>query len=224
MQFVTLSRTVILFTAVLAAAALPSASGQEAETKATPVREGKGMPPRATPGDYQAHAQAGPVTIAAEFMEHSVPTRDGVYESSDYVVVEAGLFGPPQGRANISYDNFSLRINGKKPPLPAQSSEVVMRSLKDPQWAPPQTESNSKTSIGGGGAGADSTPAPVHMPFDLQRAMEVKVQKAAMPEGDRALPEAGLLFFQYHGKAKGIRSVELVYTGPSGNAVLTLQP
>jgi len=50
------------------------------------------------------------------------------------------------------------------------------------------------------------------------------VQKAALPEGDRTLPVAGLLFFQYSGKAKNIRSVDLIYNGPAGKATLKLQP
>ncbi len=54
--------------------------------------------------------------------------------------------------------------------------------------------------------------------------MEQQVQKAALPEGDRALPQAGLIFFEYGGKLTGIRSAEFVYTGPAGKMVLPLQP
>ena len=68
------------------------------------------------------------------------------------------------------------------------------------------------------------TPAPPKMTFPERRAMEQKVQKATLPEGDRALPQAGLLFFSYHGKATGIHSLELTYTGPAGKVTLTLQP
>jgi hypothetical protein len=38
------------------------------------------------------------------------------------------------------------------------------------------------------------------------------------------LPEAGLLFFSYHGRSEQIKSVELIYSGPAGKATLTLQP
>ena len=54
--------------------------------------------------------------------------------------------------------------------------------------------------------------------------MEQKVQKATLPEGDRALPVAGLIFFQYHGKTQSIKSLELIYDGPAGKATLMLQP
>ena len=42
-----------------------------------PIVEGQGLPPRAAPSDYQAHAQAGAVTIAADFAGHSVATPEG---------------------------------------------------------------------------------------------------------------------------------------------------
>src|SRR5580658_2799706 len=73
---------------------------QPPQTPAPPVRDvqvkKEGIPPRATPGDYQAHAQAGTVTIGAEFKGHSVPTPDAVYSNEDFVAVEVGLFGPPE--------------------------------------------------------------------------------------------------------------------------------
>jgi hypothetical protein len=54
--------------------------------------------------------------------------------------------------------------------------------------------------------------------------MQQRVQKTALPEGDRALPQAGLIFFPYRGKVDKIRSIELVYAGPAGTATLALQP
>jgi hypothetical protein len=54
--------------------------------------------------------------------------------------------------------------------------------------------------------------------------MAKSVQKAVLPEGDRALPQAGLIFFSYRGKTKGITSIELIYAGPAGKATLPLQP
>ena len=66
-------------------------------------------------------------------------------------------------------------------------------------------------------------PRPVKMPFPLERAMQQSVQRAALPEGDRTLPVAGLMFSEFRGREKSIRSVELVYTGPAGNATVALQ-
>ena len=140
--------------------------------------------------------------------------------------VEVAFFGPPDARLKLSIDDFSLRVNDKKTPLTSKPFGMVLSSLKDPSWEPPESaESKSKTGINtGGDAGQDSTPVVVHMPFPLQRAMEQKVQKAALEQGDRALPQAGLIFFSYHGKEKGIRSVELTYNGPAGKALMKLHP
>jgi hypothetical protein len=192
----------------------------------------KGLPPRAAPSDYQAQAKAGTVTLAAEFAGHAVPTSDGTFETEDYVTVELGLFGPADARLTISADDFSLRINGKKMPVPSQPYVSIVKSLKDPNWVPPdpgEGKSKSKGGItggggGGGGGGNDPPPPPPKMPFELQRAMALKVQKAVLSEGDRALPVAGLLFFSFRGKTDGIHSLELIYSGPAGKATLALEP
>jgi hypothetical protein len=202
--------------------------GQDTPAKGAPI-EAKGMPPRATPADYQAQAQAGTVTVAAEFKGHSVPTPQGPLSTEDFVVVETALFGPPDARMRISADDFSLRINGKKAPLPTRPFGMVLSSVKDPEWVPPEpAAAKSKSSLstgGGGGQGqSDGPPPPVKIPIEVQRAMAQRVQKATLPEGDRPLPQAGLIYFQYRGAAKGIHSVELMYDGPAGKATLTLQP
>ena len=139
---------------------------------------------------------------------------------------------PPEARMQISLDDFSLRINGKKNALPTQPFGLVVPTLKDPEWIPPETAApqKSKSGITGGGGGgggqqADSGPPPeVKIPIEVQRAMAQRTQKAALPLGDRALPVAGVIFFQYRGKPQGIDSVELIYSGSAGKATLKLQP
>lgn len=188
------------------------------------------MPPRAAASEYQAQGKAGAITIGAEFAGHSVPTPDHTYSSEDFIVVEAGFFGPA-GTIRLSRDDFSLRVNGKKVASPSEPYELVFHSLKDPEWQPPETDDSkaSKSSLttgGGGGIGGGDKlpPIPPKMPFPLRRAMEQQVQKSAMQEGDRPLPQAGLLFFRYGGKAEGIKSLELIYSGAAGMATLTLEP
>lgn len=202
--------------------------GQNAPSKGAPI-ETKGTPPRANPADYQAQAQAGTVTVAAEFEGHSIATLEGTLSTEDYVVIETGLFGPPDARIKLSIDDFTLRINGKKTTLPSQPFGLVVKSVKDPEWEPPvPRESKSKTSLSSGGegeqAGPKPSPTPVKIPFEVQRAWAQRVQKAALPEGDRALPKAGLIFFPYRGKTEKIQSIELIYAGPAGTATLKLQP
>jgi hypothetical protein len=198
---------------------------QNTATTAQHPVEFKGMPPRATPGDYPAHAQAGNVTIAAEFAGHSVPRPEGPLSTDDFIVVETGLFGPPGAHITISPEDFSLHINDKKAPLPSQPVVVVYRSLRDPEWvSPEESKPKSKTSFGGGGGGNDTATLPPKIPIELQRSMAQYIQKSALPEGDRPLPEAGLLFFRYTGKRQSIHSLELIYSGAAGKAELPLQP
>ncbi len=111
------------------------------------------MPPRATPGDYQAHTQAGAVNIGAEFSAHSAPVPQGVLSTDDYIVVEVGFFGPSEAHTTISAGDFSLRVNDKKSALPAQPYSMIFGSLKDPEWEPPEPveSKGGKTSIGGSG-------------------------------------------------------------------------
>lgn len=204
------------------------------QTPAAPVIEGvvkkEGIPARATPGDYQAQAKAATVTVAGEFKGHFVPTEDGLLSTDDYVVVEAALFGPPGARLTLSLNDFSLRLNGKKTPLPSETDMVVFKSVKDPEWEPPdkdKEDKGGKTSIGSGGGGRggqpDGPPPVVHPPVELQRGWEHRVEKASLMEGDRTLPQAGLIFFRYGGKTKNLRSIELIYDGPGGKAILALQ-
>src|SRR5580693_9211811 len=91
------------------------AQAQEAATPALKEQVKKeGMPARATAGDYLSQGKAASVTIGAEFKGHFVPTPDGLLSTDDYVVVEVGLFGAPDSRLKMSFEDFSLRLNGKK--------------------------------------------------------------------------------------------------------------
>jgi len=200
------------------------AAAGEAPGKDAPVRA-VGLPSRATPADYQYRTQAGMLTVCAEFMGHGVPTEEGgPYSTENYVVVEAALFGTASAKIQLSYRDFSLRINGKKQAVPSQPYVTVFPNLKDPEWEPPEGDKNlAQTSISGaGGTQSDRTKSVPKMPMALRHAMEQRVLKASISEGERTLPQAGLLFFEYHGDTKGIRSMELLYNGPAGKAALTL--
>jgi hypothetical protein len=61
-----------LRTGLLIAALCLCAQGQDTPGKTDPINELKGLPPRASAGEYQAKAQTGAVTIRAEFVEHHV--------------------------------------------------------------------------------------------------------------------------------------------------------
>ena len=189
------------------------------------VAQGTGA--RSAPTEYQAHAQAGTVTIAADYIGHFVPTAEKNLTTDEYVTVEAAVFGPAGARLTISPGDFSLRINDKKTPLPAEPSTVVARTVSDPDWVPPGSEDKKDKDKAAIHSGTKQDEAPLskpHPPPEMVHAMALGVQRAAIPEGDRALPQAGLLYFEYHGKDKSVHSAELIYSGPAGQATLELQP
>jgi hypothetical protein len=233
MHFHFQSIKVVAVAVALAAALL----GQEPQNNAAPStaprgpEPSKGVPPRATPADYQAHAEAGTVTIAAEFDGHSIPDPQSILTNEDYVVVEVGFFGPAGARLALSYTDFSLRVNGKKALYPAKGFELVFKGLKDPEYdgpgSPQSNKSNSsKTSLNTGGNGDKNNPDPnylpaiVHIPIAITRGWEQRVQRSSLPEGERPLPQAGLIFFEHKGKTQ---SMELIYNGPAGKATIPLQ-
>ena len=184
------------------------------------------MSPRGSVNDYQARARVGSITIGAEFMRHVVPTPQSEFSAEEYVSVEVGFFGAPGQKTVLSPNDFSLRINGKKA-IPEVPFGVVLANLKDPNWEPPEAPKPKESGISTGGNGSnpnDPPPPPPHMPMPLVHVMQVKVEKAALPEGERTLPEAGLLFFPYRGVSDKIKSVELIYSGAAGKATFTLNP
>src|ERR1700722_1262876 len=215
-----------LFRTLIALAAIPVVSytwAQDPEPAkkppTPPTVEAKPTAPRAAPTDYISQGKAATVTIAAEFTGHAVTTPEGQYSTEDYVCVEVAVYGSsPDARLGLSYANFSLRINGKKP-QDAQAYETVFHNLKDPEWVPPEpVDKGGKTQVGSGGGSDINAPPPAtpKMPFQLQRAMEIRVQRASLTEGDLPLPQAGLLFFKYGGKVSSLHSLELIYSGPGG--------
>lgn len=193
-----------------------------------PAKAQPGLPARATPTDYQIQAKVGHTAIGAEFTGHGIPNAQQPLNSEDYVAVEVGLFGPADARLTIGPTDFSLRINGKKDLLASQPWGLVAKGVKDLEWVSPDAvpgEAKSKGSVNGGGGQGGSTlpPPPPKVPIDVLRGWQLAVKNAALAQGDRALPQAGLIYFPYRGKVASIRSLELVYEGPAGTASFTLQ-
>jgi hypothetical protein len=187
------------------------------------INEPQGLPPRTSPSDYPTQAKLGAITLAADFAGHGLPTLDGPLSSEDYVVVEVAFFGPPGTRLPISFNDFSLRINNKKNATSSEPYERVGTSVKDPEWTPPEKPEKGGNGILGGG-GNDTSKEPPRPPAELRRAWSQRVKKAALADGDRPLPQDGLLYFSYSGKLNSIRSLELTYVGPAGKATLDLHP
>jgi len=200
----------------------------------------QGTTPKTGPADYPAQVQMDSVTLAAEYLVHSLPNAKATLIANDYLVVEAAFFGPLYSRLKMSPDNFSLRINGKGEPLTPELPGMVASSVKFP-GVRPHLETTGSVSAGDGTVSVGPRPPQSRFPGDgnnrlpanqpatvsevnQENDVEYRVRNASLPEGEHSLPRSGLLYFFYRGKTKNIHSVELFYNGTMGKATLKLLP
>jgi hypothetical protein len=203
-----------------------------------------GTEPKPKPEDYPVRAQAGDVTIAAEYMVHSFAGQGQTFVAEGYLTVEVALFPRAGAPLEVNPAGFTLRINGKKRVILSQAPWHVAGSLKYPDWERRPT----LTASGGiGDAGVtvgrprsverfpddprprqERLPQPPRAPDAQDRSgldprervrPEELVSEVALPEGPARGPVAGYLYFASREKASRIRSVELLY----GDAVLKLK-
>src|SRR5258708_4671652 len=186
--------------------------------------------------DYPEHAKIADREIGVEYLVHSIPVERGVLVASDYLVVEVAVFPLTLAGVNVSAGEFTLRINGKKTPVYAQSPGMVAASLKYPDYErtrPQLVAQAGPVIIGGtqpvgrfpGDPSARRPPRVEQAPDapdrgatdkDAQLPIEEQVAHAAPADEHTTKPRRGVLFFPYQGKTKSIRSLELVYEPAEG--------
>jgi hypothetical protein len=229
-------QAVLSFRNCVAAAAFAAALCQAAggQSPAPPKKADSEIPrlgPRAAAADYRYHAKVGNYSLGAEFKGHVVPTPELALETENYVAVDVGLFGPAGSRLVISREHFTLKVNDKKT-APAQSFVALYESIKDPLYESPDTiaDKKAKNSEEGSAAeksaeyGSDRNPKWRPVPFPVRREWEQRLAKSSLAEGDRALPEGGLIYFSFRGRESSIYSLQLSYSGPAGKATLEMEP
>jgi hypothetical protein len=190
-------------------------------------------------------AADGSTTIAAEYGVRAFGSAEEAYWTPDYLVVEVAIYSTSREPQRVSTGAFTLRLNGKKEALLAQSPNLVAASLKYPDWEyRPHLEARGGTADGGVIVGrptpterfpGDPTgrrlPAPPRAPDSRPNGVEKRTLKTpaevaverALPEGDRVLPVSGYLYFPYKGKPKSLKSVELVFLGNGSALTLKLK-
>ena len=162
-------------------------------------------------------------------MGHGVPTAEGgPYSTENYVVVEAGLFGPPDAKIQLSYKDFSLRINVEKDlaePQPALRDSL--RQLERSEWEPASfgvgRGSNQHRRRGEAASPGRQKVVP-KMPIELRHVMEQRVLKGVdIGRRTRGFRRLGCCSSNIvRGDQGQIRSMELLYNGPTGKATLAL--
>jgi hypothetical protein len=197
--------------------------------------------------DYPVHADVGTLSIGAEYLVHSIPAHSQTFFARDYLVVDVAVFPGRQEPVEIGNNTFTLRINGRKETIFRDTPGFVAASLKYPDW---EQQRRAEMEAGVGNAGVtigrptavgrfpdDPTPGHSRLPpapkaptpdesagieQDAPQNVDEALAQVALPDGPASKPVAGYIFFHYRGKAKSIKSVELVYEGKQGSVTLKL--
>lgn len=199
--------------------------------------------------DWPSHATLTKASIGAEYMVRSVMHPEGNVVVRDYLMVEVAIYPNPREELVVSHQHFTLRINGKKAAIFPQTPGMVAASLKYDDWEmrpnviagggsgntgvvlgrPQQTER-----FPGDPTGRNRLPKPPTAPEPEDRSGLEKdkppktkpdeiVVSAALEEGPVSKPRRGYLYYAQKGKGESFKKVELVYSGPAGEAVISLK-
>ncbi len=197
--------------------------------------------------DWPSHATTAKASIGAEYMVRSVMHPDGNVVVRDYLIVELAVYPHAREEFLLSHQHFTLRINGKKSAIFPQTPGMVAASLKYDDWEmrPGVIATGGVGNTGvilgrptpterfpGDPSGRNRLPKPPGAPEQedrsgIEQAPKTKpdeiVVSAALEEGLISKPRRGYLYFAQKGKAESFKKVELVYSGPAGEAVISLK-
>ena len=213
----------------------------------TALLQAEGTSPKEKPTDYPVRANAGNLTVAAEYNVRSFGSGKEAFWTPDYLVVEVAIYSDSREPVKITPNSFTLRLNNKKEALLAQSPNMVAASLKYPDW---EYRPHLEAAGGAGDTGVilgrptpterfpgDPTttqrrlPNPPRTPQSTPSGVQTEPAKTpaevvvdrALPEGDRVLPVSGYVYFPFKGKPKSLKSVDLIYQGDGAHMTLKLK-
>jgi hypothetical protein len=205
---------------------------------------GQGTEPKPKAEDYEVHAQAKDAAVGAEFTVHSFSRGEQMFIAKDYLVVEVAIY-PPKGMTfDVHNSDFTVRVNGKKPLLEAQTPASVVSDMQHPEWKQPGgVTAGAGAGVGNtgvtiGGPPVNSSPFPgspppgtkTYPPVEIPRDNPSGVTKepvrpdellfeTALVEGPHHSAVSGFLYFPFRGKVSSIKTLELLYE----DAVLNLR-
>lgn len=201
-----------------------------------------GTETRAQPAEYSVQAVLAHATVAAEYGGRAISQPGDSYYVGNYLVVEVAFFPEKGTEMPVAAHEFRLRLNKATRELMAQSPGLVAGAMRNPGWehyrgvqasggagpavvvmgGPPRVERFP------GDPQARRTPQPrapdanADKPSATQSAAEA-VAKYAFQDGPASGARSGLLYFHWDGKVKALKSIQLVYEGAGGKAVLQLR-
>lgn len=205
---------------------------------------GQGTETKPKVEDYSVHAQAKNAAIGAEFTVHSYSRGEEMYVAKHFLVVEVAIFPPKGQTCDVRNADFSLRINGRKEPVDAETPDMAAQDVKHPEWKQPDgpivevggAVNNAGVVLGGPPVNRNPFPGspppegppypPTKVPRDNPSGVEKEPPDAAklllqtaLVEGVHHGPVSGFLYFPFSGKVTAIKTLELLYQ----DAVLKLR-
>lgn len=152
-----------------------------------------------------------------EFCGRSVPFEGKTYFAEQYLVVEVTVKPDRAKPVNLSAGQFRLRVvaAGKKKEveLPAATAGMVASSMRFAAL-----ELARQSPFPNQNRNRNRMPNPDAPATEMSEA----VAKAALGEGPTLGDTKGLLYFEWPGKLKDIRKLDLVWDAPTGERVLNL--
>lgn len=190
----------------------------------------QGTDPKPKASDYPVHLQVGDLSIGAEYMVHSVSGPQASFIAEDYLVVEVALY-PPRSGTMVRAREWTLRLNGKKEELLAQTPGMVAQSIKYGDL-----NRRGRIVVGAGPIilgqprpvdrfpGDPTTRVPGSSQSEEPLDLTDVIRRLALLEGNINRPISGYLFFAWQGKTSKIKSLSLIWRPEAGEpAVFTLR-
>jgi hypothetical protein len=207
----------------------------------------RGTTPKASPGEYPAHAQRDGVAIGVSLVPfgQTMKTFNSSFIDRCCVVVEVALYPEKDSQLSVSMDDFTMQVPGNDAiihPITAQAVATTIEQYQedgkmvttthvgvghewgteiDPMTGQPRKVNGTITEAG---AGVGNEPSNSPPPRAVIQAVEDKVAEKALPEGTTATAVAGYLYFSRSmiTKKKKNTPLEFHYEWKDQSVVLSL--
>jgi hypothetical protein len=201
----------------------------------------EGLKPRASAGEYAAHATAGSLTLGAVVLsQDEVRSRFSSELNRGYVVVEVGVFPKEGARVDLGPGDFMLRPAGAATGMRPAGPKAIAAVLQKGSAADREITLHPAVGVGyetgdgydpygrrrggwststGVGVGVGGTRPPASTDAD-RKTMEMELSEQQLPENVIAAPVAGYLYFPVKLKAQAV--YELEYSAGAERVVLKL--
>ena len=166
------------------------------------------------------------MAIGAEYLMHTFSNGRQSFFVPEYLVVDTAVY--PHGNLTLKQSHFQLRLNGAQK-LDPVAPNMVGYTLRNPDFNAASNRPQQQPRFPGD-PGANRPPQPTQAPDPSQgdpqmatpeSALDALV-RTALPEGEFHGPQNGFLYFEFGGKTKKIKSLDLVYSDDAGELVVKM--